>query len=91
MANGMGLTESACSLKTGARITSGGGFSNYYARPAYQESNVLAYLNSTDVPYYYFNTSGRGYPDISAAAHNYIIVLNGVPTIVDGTSASAPV
>jgi hypothetical protein len=38
-----------------------------------------------------FNNTGRGYPDVSALGHNYIIWLGGQPMQVDGTSCSAPV
>ena len=87
---------------------SGGGFSNYFSRPDYQDTAVSAYLNgiggmysglykyvaytleiswSSRVP----SSSGRGYPDISAQARNYQIVVNKTVRAVDGTSCSAPV
>lgn len=37
------------------------------------------------------STAGRGYPDISAQAMNYQIVLAGNVRAVDGTSAACPV
>jgi len=42
-------------------------------------------------PETFYNRNGRGYPDISAAAHNFIVYVSGAPFAVDGTSASTPV
>lgn len=38
-----------------------------------------------------YNLAGRGYPDISAEGTNYVVFIGGVPYLVSGTSASAPV
>jgi hypothetical protein len=38
-----------------------------------------------------FNATSRGYPDVAALGHNYVIWASGAPTLVDGTSCSAPV
>lgn len=38
-----------------------------------------------------YNRAGRGYPDISAVGDNVVIFNNGLPTLIGGTSASAPV
>ena len=49
----------------------GGGFSNTFQRPAYQDTIVGAYLNSSSSqlpPSSCFNSAGRAYPDISALA-----------------------
>lgn len=32
----------------------------------------------------------RGYPDVSAAGHNYVVVVGGKTSTIGGTSASAP-
>jgi len=70
---------------------SGGGFSNYFSRPDYQDTAVSAYLSSIGGMYSgLYNPSGRGYPDISAQARNYQIVVNETVMAVDGTSCSAP-
>jgi hypothetical protein len=37
------------------------------------------------------STTGRGYPDISAQALNFVIVLDGKLAGVNGTSCSTPV
>jgi tripeptidyl-peptidase-1 len=81
---------------TGASaITSGGGFSNASAAPAYQRAAVAAYLanRSGAVPdTALFNSTGRAYPDISAVAAGYYMHMNGRDKFqVDGTSASTPV
>jgi tripeptidyl-peptidase-1 len=38
-----------------------------------------------------YNRGGRGYPDVSAVGDNVVIILDGMPTLIGGTSASAPV
>ncbi|KAL5490924.1 hypothetical protein EMCRGX_G016127 [Ephydatia muelleri] len=60
--------------------------------PDYQLSTVQAYLMSGEMPpRSYFNASGRAYPDVSAFATNFEIVVNGSILLVDGTSCSTPV
>ena len=38
-----------------------------------------------------YNSAGRGYPDISAVGDNVVIINNGLPELIGGTSAAAPV
>ncbi|KAF8136815.1 peptidase S8/S53 domain-containing protein [Mycena galopus ATCC 62051] len=38
-----------------------------------------------------YNSNGRGYPDLSAVGDNIVIFSDEAPTLVGGTSASAPV
>jgi len=74
-----------------ASFVAGGGFSNYFSRPSYQDKHVEPYLNSLDTslaPYY--NAKGRGYPDVSAIGYHYVVLWNGIAHLQDGTSASAP-
>ncbi|GAB7351680.1 hypothetical protein MBLNU459_g2275t1 [Dothideomycetes sp. NU459] len=69
----------------------GGGFSDYFARPHYQDSVVPAYvksLNGQFAPYY--NASGRAYPDLAGQGSYFITVWNGTNKRVSGTSASTP-
>ena len=91
------------------RFPSGGGFSNIYPRPAYQQTAVNTYLTAHKPPYKSYTTSnmnnppesvtqgglynaaGRGYPDISAVGDNVVIINNGLPELIGGTSAAAPV
>jgi tripeptidyl-peptidase-1 len=75
-------------------LRSGGGFSNYFTRPAYQKPQVAAFLEHNDPPYsspLIYNSSGRAYPDISANGANYLVALDGSWALIGGTSASAPV
>jgi tripeptidyl-peptidase-1 len=84
-------TEIACSIATGALITSGGGFSSEFERPQWQDWAVQNYLDTAVLPREaLFNGSRRGYPDLSLFGHSFVVVDNGTPIAVDGTSASAP-
>ena len=88
------------------RFPSGGGFSNIYPIPSYQAAAVANYFATSNPPYPYYsstnndsfganggiyNRNGRGYPDISAVGDNVLIFNQGAPTLIGGTSASAPV
>ncbi|RMD41561.1 hypothetical protein DV735_g3563, partial [Chaetothyriales sp. CBS 134920] len=76
-----------------AAYFSSGGFSDVFARPAYQNDAVGEYLNchgnATDSSL--FTRRGRAFPDVSAQAANFFVIDKGLPTLVSGTSASAPV
>ncbi|KAL2835057.1 peptidase S8/S53 domain-containing protein [Aspergillus cavernicola] len=71
---------------------SGGGFSDRFPRPPYQNASVGSYLgkigNTFDGLY---NSHGRGIPDVAAQANNYLVIDHGVTYRIGGTSASAPV
>jgi len=79
----------------------GGGFSNEFATPSWQQTNVSNYFsllaaNNLTPPTSYFNASGRGYPDISALGgqtNAYCVFVGGGSKSegVAGTSASCPV
>ncbi|KAJ3488113.1 hypothetical protein NLI96_g3093 [Meripilus lineatus] len=71
---------------------SSGGFSNVFARPSFQSSAVSSYLTtlgSTNAGR--FNTSGRGFPDVSAMGDNVEIVWQQQAGLVGGTSCSSPI
>ncbi|KAI1340531.1 peptidase S8/S53 domain-containing protein [Xylariaceae sp. FL0016] len=69
----------------------GGGFSNYFDRPSYQEDAVSAWLaDNSDGNTQYYNTSGRAYPDVAAGATYFEIVDGGSTEAVSGTSCAAP-
>jgi tripeptidyl-peptidase-1 len=76
---------------------SGGGFSVTFPRPSYQDTAVSAYLKNNAgalPPSNYYNSSGRGYPDIAAEFGlniPFCIVEGGRYVGVAGTSASCPV
>ncbi|KAL5337327.1 peptidase S8/S53 domain-containing protein [Aspergillus crustosus] len=71
---------------------SGGGFSDRFPRPAYQDASVESYLNKIGNKWDgLYNPLGRGIPDVAAQANNYLIVDHGQTYRIGGTSASAPV
>jgi tripeptidyl-peptidase-1 len=73
------------------KFTSGGGFSNYFARPAYQDVVVPAYIKNLGSKFNgLYNASGRGFPDISAQGYHFITIWNGSTMMLDGTSAATP-
>jgi len=87
-----GGTEEAVSYDP-AGFASGGGFSEVAPRPAWQNVAVLTFLNSTaakKTPTSYFNTKGRGFPDLAAFGTNILIWAGGEDQSVGGTSASSP-
>jgi subtilase family serine protease len=88
------ISETGCSAATGGVITSGGGFSNVFARPAYQRAAVDAYLRAPNVKLpqgkNFYNPLGRGYPDLAAYSNNYITIMGGELSMSSGTSASTP-
>jgi tripeptidyl-peptidase-1 len=75
----------------------GGGFSNTFGRPSYQDTAVTSYLTNPAVslpPSNLYNATSRAYPDISAIFGLYIpycIASAGGFLGVAGTSASSPV
>ncbi|KAF4624398.1 hypothetical protein G7Y89_g13770 [Cudoniella acicularis] len=75
-------------------IFSGGGFSNVFAMPSYQQSAVKSYFANNKIPYgaERFNNSQtvRGFPDVSANGVNYVVAVNGQFSLAFGTSASCP-
>ncbi|KAH8980026.1 subtilisin-like protein [Lactarius hatsudake] len=70
---------------------SGGGFSNYFERPAYQNVVVPAFLQSLGSQYNgMYNPGGRGIPDVSAQALKFVFVIRSAASRVSGTSCSTP-
>ncbi|MCJ1328981.1 hypothetical protein MMC10_005658 [Thelotrema lepadinum] len=82
-----------------AWVASSGGFSDYFAQPAYQAATVEGYLNnqiSAETKAYFapfVNFTGRGFPDVAAHSltPDYSVVVNGRLSLSGGTSAAAPV
>ncbi|KAI0749811.1 subtilisin-like protein [Daedaleopsis nitida] len=72
---------------------SGGGFSNTFPRPSFQNRVVNRYLKNTELPYAadIFNRTGRGYPDVAANGFPTVVAVDGNFTTSGGTSASAPI
>jgi tripeptidyl-peptidase-1 len=86
-------TEVAAGYPSGmSKYSSGGGFSNYFPRPPWQEAAVEGYISkiSTEVDPSMYNRSGRAYPDLAANGQAYAVFWAGRVISVDGTSASAP-
>ena len=72
---------------------SGGGFSDVFARPDYQNAAVTAYLkNAPSLPAAsYYNSTGRGYPDVAALAEGFTVVSNLIVSPgIAGTSCASP-
>ncbi|KAI0737695.1 tripeptidyl peptidase A [Daedaleopsis nitida] len=71
---------------------SGGGFSDVFPRPAYQQLAVNKFLK-TIAPGTFeglFNPNGRAIPDVAAQAAFFRVFLQGRPVSAAGTSAAAP-
>ncbi|KAF2161434.1 hypothetical protein M409DRAFT_69783 [Zasmidium cellare ATCC 36951] len=76
---------------TGNGYVAGSGFSNYFARPDYQQAAVSAYLTTLGTKNQgLYNTTGRAYPDISAQSYRFLVNYMAAPTPVDGTSVASP-
>ena len=85
-------------------FTSGGGFSNIYPTPDYQQAAVSDYFGSNNPGYKsygindtlganggIYNNQGRGYPDVAAVGDNIATFVSGQFFNSGGTSASAPI
>ncbi|KAH9020550.1 subtilisin-like protein [Lactarius deliciosus] len=71
---------------------SGGGFSDHFPRPAYQDVAVSAFLEYQGTQYAgLYNREGRGIPDIAAQALLIPIVVGNDGVAMDGTSGSTPI
>ncbi|KAG6828490.1 hypothetical protein H0H92_007805 [Tricholoma furcatifolium] len=75
-----------------SRFFSGGGFSNYFARPSYQDAAVKGYLANLPKGLYegLYNPNGRAFPDVSAQSDRFKIFVGGEAILIGGTSASSP-
>ncbi|TQV94424.1 alkaline serine protease AorO [Cordyceps javanica] len=86
-------------------FSSGGGFSNIFTRPKWQDNVVSHYLLRHNPGYFAYNTSegnipdnagiynrgGRGFPDVSAVGDNGVVAVGGRIGRSGGTSMSAPI
>ncbi|KAF8260093.1 subtilisin-like protein [Lactarius quietus] len=71
---------------------SGGGFSNHFPRPEFQDEAVPTFLRKLGDQYAgLYNAAGRGIPDVSAQALNLWFVLKGKEFLASGTSCSVPI
>ncbi|KAH8995551.1 subtilisin-like protein [Lactarius hatsudake] len=70
---------------------SGGGFSDHFPRPVYQDVAVSAFLERLGTQYAdLYNPGGRGIPDIASTALNIPFFVKNAGMIGDGTSCSTP-
>jgi tripeptidyl-peptidase-1 len=76
-----------------AATSSGGGFSNIFDRPTYQNNTIESWLKNHPTGYgpKYFNHTTRGYPDLSATAGFVIAAYNGSLQWSGGTSAAVSI
>ncbi|KAH8982516.1 subtilisin-like protein [Lactarius akahatsu] len=71
---------------------SGGGFSEHFSRPVYQDVVVSAFLERQGTQYAgLYNPAGRGIPDIAAQALELPIYFRNVCINEAGTSGSVPI
>ncbi|KZV69210.1 tripeptidyl peptidase A [Peniophora sp. CONT] len=75
-----------------SRFFSGGGFSDFFSRPSYQDKVVPAYLATLPKGTFkgLFNPNGRAIPDVSAQGDFLAVVIGGRNALIGGTSASSP-
>ncbi len=94
----VGGTDFATASEIGdekAWVDGGGGFSDTFPIPSYQQEAVEGYIKNTKglPPQSYWNNTGRGYPDISALAgtqNPYCIGVGSILMGIAGTSAACP-
>ena len=71
---------------------SGGGFSQWFERPTWQEEAVGGYVKALRGRLQgYYNPNKRAIPDISALGTGFLTVINGKDNILHGTGGSATV
>ncbi|WFC97024.1 hypothetical protein MBRA1_003691 [Malassezia brasiliensis] len=74
-------------------FSTGSGFSNYFAQPAWQQSVVQRYVNDSVAPAFrtHFWADGRAYPDVAVVATSLATWMHNATVQTSGTSASAPI
>ncbi|TFB07745.1 putative tripeptidyl-peptidase SED2 [Trichoderma ghanense] len=71
---------------------SSGGFSDYFARPTWQNRAVGTYLGLRGEEWKgYYDPTGRGFPDVAAQGVNFRFRAHGNESLTSGTSLSSPV
>lgn len=64
-----------------AAFFSSGGFSDYWARPKYQEDAVKKYLGGLGMQWKgLYNPLGRGFPDVAAQGYAYNVIEQNYTT-----------
>ncbi|KAK0659056.1 Tripeptidyl-peptidase sed3 [Lasiodiplodia hormozganensis] len=78
------------SVNDTAGFASGGGFSDYFRRPSYQDNAVNMYINGLGRAHEnMYNKTGRGYPDVATHGANHVFVWNGTEHPISGTGQAA--
>ncbi|KAF4541636.1 Peptidase S8/S53 subtilisin/kexin/sedolisin [Lasiodiplodia theobromae] len=78
------------SVNDTAGFASGGGFSDYFRRPTYQNNAVNMYVNGLGRAHEgMYNKTGRGYPDVATHGANHVFVWNGTEHPISGTGQAA--
>ncbi|KAH9165054.1 subtilisin-like protein [Lactarius sanguifluus] len=86
-----GGTDSEKNPEVAADV-SGGGFSEYFKRPDYQENDMAIFFETLGNQYYgFYNATSRGFPDVAAQALFIGIIVGGEYEVIEGTSCSAPI
>jgi len=89
-----GVGEVVCQSDRGHKITSGGGFSEIYDRPWWQEKLLSEALEHQSQGFPstegFFNANGRGYPDVAVQGALWFMIDNTVFKGMSGTSSSVP-
>ncbi|KAF9629650.1 Peptidase S8/S53 subtilisin/kexin/sedolisin [Lasiodiplodia theobromae] len=78
------------SVNDTAGFASGGGSSDYFRRPTYQNNAVNMYVNGLGRAHEgMYNKTGRGYPDVATHGANHVFVWNGTEHPISGTGQAA--
>ncbi|XP_065192050.1 tripeptidyl-peptidase 1-like [Sycon ciliatum] len=87
----VGGTQLSGEAEMGVSFSSGG-FSNVFQQVSYQAADIKEFFSiSTHIPSErFFNKTGRGYPDVSALAVNFEVIMDLFPVPASGTSCAAP-
>ena len=87
-----GGTPGSSPTGEGVADISGGGFSNYFTRPAYQDTAVRRYLaTGSSIPdKKNWNATGAGFPDIAAQGILFDVCTEDFFYPYSGTSAACP-
>ncbi|KAM0519582.1 hypothetical protein ACHAPE_003761 [Trichoderma viride] len=86
----VGAVVNTAEPPSGASFSTGG-FSQYFSRPAWQEAAVSSYIKALgghlDGLY---NPSMRAIPDVAAVGTDFMAIIGGGTSYLQGTSASTP-
>ncbi|PNP59625.1 hypothetical protein THARTR1_00798 [Trichoderma harzianum] len=87
----VGAVTNGAEPPNGASFSTGG-FSQYFARPHWQDSSVKSYVQALNGRLDgLYNPAMRAIPDVSAVGTSFMVIAGGIPHFLQGTSASAPV